>query len=595
LKTDPEIHARWLRERELCRTNLYYLCEVLGYKDVSPQVHGGIVANLQQFKGGVDLQGSFVKMGDLVKHYRPRVPITELEGCRKNLFLISRGFLKSSIKTIAHNIQWIINYPNVAIMLVSAVGDQAQGFLRELKGHFQTTERFRWLFPEFCPQKNPKEFGNADSFTVPCRTIARKEPTVSTITLTTTIAGYHCDVVSVDDLVDKENVKTSDQIQTVKEFFALLDPLVQNYSKPPDWPQDRHFQNKGWLDLVGTIYHFSDLHYSILEDQRKRKWSDPARQWRICLKSAAPNYPNGPATWPARYPLDELKKIELDPARGPAMLWAQYLLKPLPDKQGLVDSKEQLERLRMKKQDIDMIFSRMERRITVDIGGLDKSKKDNDDTVINYHGFGTDGRLYILKLLVGKFPPEEIINHLFNLYIADQQITEIKISEDALARMLMPFLKREMPKRGVFLPLKGSKIDNQQSKETKIKSLQPYIANDAIRFSEDLGKHDKERDIWHELVQQAVFFPKYVHDDIWDTIADALFNKDGSVTRSVKSQGRIMPTYKMVDGFGVPARVDSEDNTLLHFESAQPEAVASQLRQGFEEADLLPYDDMTGY
>jgi len=586
LKSDPEVHARWLRERELCRTNLYYLCDVLGYKDVKPEVHGEIVNNLQRFPGGIDLQGDFIKLGDLVKHYQPKVPIYRLEGHRDNLFLVSRGFLKSTIITIAHKIQFNLNYPNVSVAIISAVGDQAQGFLRELKGHYQQNERFRWLFPEFVPQKNPKEFGNADSFTVPNRTEPRKEPTFFTLTLTTTIAGYHPDVINVDDLVDKENVKTVDQIETVKTFFAALDPLVRRYNKPEDWPQDKMFHNKGWTDLVGTIYHFSDLHYTILEDQRRKPKEQ--RQWRICLKSAAPNYPDGPATWPERYPISELKKIELDPARGPQMLWAQYLMKPLPDKQGLVDSKEQLESLRIKRDAVSVIFPRLRRNVTVDIGGLEKAKRDNDDTVINYHGFGTDGVLNILKLMVGKFPPDEIIGKLFDLYKADPFIEEIKISEDALARMLMPFLKSEMSKRGVRLPLKGIKIDNQQSKETKIKGLQPHLANGSIRFSEEIKGEE-----WHALVQQALFFPKYVHDDIWDTIADAFFNKDGSVTNKAEKTGKPMTQYRIVDGFGVPARIDSGDPSLLHFESVQPQPILDRMYE--REQPMLEHDDMTGY
>lgn len=588
MRSDPELHARWLRERELCRTNLYYLCEVLGYKDVTPKTHGDIVANLQKFPGGIDLTGDFIKIDQLVKGYRPRVPISHLEGNRRNLFLVSRGFLKSTLVTIAHKIQWIINYPNITILYVSAVGDQVQSFLRECKGHFQQNDRFRWLFPEFVPQKNPKEFGNADSFTVPCRTIPKREPTISCITLTTTIAGYHTDVVNCDDLVDKENVKTAEQIQAVKQFFALLDPLVQSYNKPADWPEGKPFHNKGWLDLVGTIYHFSDLHYTILEDQRKRPWTDPARQWRICLKSAAPNYPEGPATWPERYPIEELRKIELDPARGPGMLWAQYLLKPLPDKQGLVDSKEQLESLRIDRQSLSLVYPRLQRAVTVDIGGLEKHKQSNDDSVINYHGFGTDGRLYVLKLDVGKFQPQEIIDKLFALYLRDPQITEIKISEDALARMLMPFLKAEMNNRGVRLPLRGLKIDNQQSKETKIKGLQPYISNDALRFSEEISG-----DIWHKTVQQALFFPKYVHDDIWDTIADAFFNRDGSITNKVQKQGKQPPAYKIVEGFGVPARVDADNPDHLLFESAMPAPITAKIYQ--QEEPMMQYDDMTGY
>lgn len=586
MKSDPELHARWLRERELCRTNLYYLCGVLGYKDVKPEVHGDIVGNCQKLPGGVDLTGDFITLKRLAECYEPRKPIWALEGKRDALTLVSRGFLKSSIVTIAHSIQWNINYPDIAIGIVSAIGDQAEGFLKEIKGHYQTNERFRWLFPEFVPHKNPQEFGAADRFTCPNRTAPRKESTFFCLTLTSVIAGWHPDVLFIDDLVDKENVKTAGQIQTVNDFLRDLDPLIRRWNKPEDWPSDKPFHNKGWTFLTGTIYSFSDPHYKILDHQRRLPSAE--RQWRICLKSAARNYPSGPAAWPERYPMEELKKIEMDPARGPGVLWPQYLMKPLTDSQGLIDSKDQLESLRTPKLEIGMIFPRLQRAVTVDIGGLEKQKLDNDDSVINYHGFGTDGRLYILELQAGKWRPQELIDRIFALYKRDPLITEIKISEDALARMLMPFLKAEMSNRGIRLPLKGLKIDNQTSKETKIKGLQPHIVNDSIRFSAEITG-----EVWHKLVQQALFFPKYVHDDIWDTIADAFFNRDGTVTSKVQRTGRQMPKHRVVEEFGAPARVDPNDPTHLLFESCQPQPVAQQI---FEQSEpIMQYDDMTGY
>ena len=146
----------WLEQRHLCRTDLRFLCWTLGYRDVSTKVHGEIISVLQRFPGGVDsprvLTGEKFTTRHLVEEFEAKVPNWyDLEGPRQVLILVPRGHLKSTIVTIAHNIQWLINYPNIRIRLHSATAKQVEGFYRELRSHFISGEKFRMLFPEFVP------------------------------------------------------------------------------------------------------------------------------------------------------------------------------------------------------------------------------------------------------------------------------------------------------------------------------------------------------------------------------------------------------------------------------------------------------------
>src|SRR5690348_9069010 len=164
----PYSVAEWKDARQKGRTNLLYLCQnILGYPDVSKEVHGRLCASLQRFKGGsetvAELPGGRLRFEP--GSYKPYVDMWDLEGPRKTLILIPRGHLKTTVATIAHTIQWIINYPNIRILLSSGTGEQVRKFISEVKGHFQFNEMFRYFYPEFCPHgKNVKEFGNQDSF-----------------------------------------------------------------------------------------------------------------------------------------------------------------------------------------------------------------------------------------------------------------------------------------------------------------------------------------------------------------------------------------------------------------------------------------------
>ena len=144
-----ELLARWenaKKVRHMARTNLLYLCrELLGYKDVSKEVHGEILAHLQKFKGGTET----VDDNGIVT-YTPNCPIQDMEGSRNNLILFPRGHFKTTIITIAHTIQWIINYPDIRVALSMAIGDQTQKVMKELKGHFQYNPLFRKYFADCC-------------------------------------------------------------------------------------------------------------------------------------------------------------------------------------------------------------------------------------------------------------------------------------------------------------------------------------------------------------------------------------------------------------------------------------------------------------
>ena len=158
----------WLDGRQRARTDLLFLCRnVLQYKDVEAEPHLEMIDALQKFQGGTDTVDP--KTGVWL-NYKPACDLWRLTGPRRRMFWFHRGSLKTTVLTIAHTLQWIINYYDIRILLSTAIADQAQKMLLEAKGHFQYNEWFRTYFPELCPAPNQTaDFGNAEEFTVPCR------------------------------------------------------------------------------------------------------------------------------------------------------------------------------------------------------------------------------------------------------------------------------------------------------------------------------------------------------------------------------------------------------------------------------------------
>src|SRR6266850_4434571 len=599
--------SEYKKFRQRARTDLIWLAWfMLGYKDVRDEVHGKMADTLQKFQGGdEEVEGRpdqrfHLRLGS----YHPKIDKWELEGKRKTLILMPRGHLKTTVATIAYGIQWLINYPDVRILLSSATGDQVAGFLREMKSHFQVNERFRYYFPDFCPHKNVKEFGNQDSFSLPNRQVllstgVQKEFSVKTVSVGAVVASAHYDVILNDDPVDKENVRTPEQIANVKSHLGYLWPLLET---APGADKRADGYRRGWWHYTGTPYDFSDASSSILDSEaalpEDKKTYFIYKQSALisgelseepCMKAACGLFglhqliDHAKTLWPSRMPARALLDIAKDPLQGYSLLSSQYLMNPIPEKSGLIESPDQIVWVPM--DAVKKIYAYLSLHVTIDLAGMEPSTNklaDNDFTVINLHGFGHDGTLFILNVLRGRYTPMEVIDLLFNLAKLHPRIMDFKVEKEAHARVLLPFLKREMVKRQTWLPMVEIRRDNRTSKQQRIKGLQPWFRNGSIKFADNQP---------HKLaiINEIMRFPKFAHDDILDTIADAMQGRDGSVQMDVVPMKNEQVPSGMLDG--------KKDGDILYWKAARFEIpnLFEPKKDGGETEYVGTLDPLTGF
>lgn len=493
----------WMEARKRARTDLLYLCnEVLLYKDVEGLPHGMLIEKLQRFKPGEELFDE--KKGEY-KGFRPACDLWGLSGPRRRLFLWPRGHLKTTILTIAHTIQWVINYPDIRILISTAVAAQAEAILREIKAHFQFNIELRELFPEFCPDAHRvMDFGNQEEFTVPNRQRKwLKEPTVSVTAIGKVIAGFHYEVVKHSDIVDKENVRTDGGLRQTADHFRYMFPLLE-----------RHEGQTGWVDVEGTRYNFSDC-YGVQIIDKEQGLAEKKRSWQLEIRPATDEA--GTILWQRRWSKDTLEQERSN--LGDVLYSAQYQNNPIPDSGGLAKP-EQIVFLPRK------IIGQLNLRLhaTIDLHGMEDNKG-NDYTVITVAGFDGDGRLYILDIRRARFTPFEVVDNIFDIH-KRYRLIDIKIEKDSHARVLLPFLFREEAKRGIYPVINAIKRDSRQSKKNRIMGLQPWFQSGIIRFADDLSCR-------LELLAEITRFPAYEHDDILDTLADQMQNRDGGLVMDI--------------------------------------------------------------
>lgn len=543
LSHTPDSFESWLLWRWMGRYDLGFLCrDILGHKDVCDRVHGQMLNNVQKFKPSTDHlkpaqmiglksgQIALPKAKEIIQSYQAGCDLWDLEGgCnnnRKFLNMIARGHLKTTIITQAHTCQWIINYPNVRLLISTHTDGNGRDFLGSVKSYFTSCEMFRYIYPEHVPHgKKRNEWWNQEFFETEARTLSGvKEHTLQYITVGSHMSGPHYEGVFHDDVEDKENVITPEGIQKVRDHVAMVGPLIETHAHPVKG------EMSGWEYLTGTFYDFSGLNYSIYEIENDKP---PEKKiWSCNVQSAAPNWPHPPYLWPERCGYKTLKAIEDDPARGSGVLASQYLMNPTPKGSGLVDNEKEI--VWVPRQKLNELYARLTLHVAIDLNGMDTTAKrtaDNDFFVMTLGGFGTDGHLYVPQMLHTKPSPHEVINWMFEWYAQHPRIRWFKIEKEAHARVLLPFLKAEEEKRGIHLPILALPRDNQQSKKQKLKGLQPWFKRGMIHFADDLPCRQ-----W--IKWEVLKFPKYSHDDILDTLYDLMCDREGKASADVLPAGK---------------------------------------------------------
>ena len=147
---------------------------------------GPILDTLQHFPGADEFHKTAADFADAMNGkimWRPKVMMQDLEpnpGCvsgRQTLILFPRGHAKSTLATVAHALQWLINYPNVRILITTATETLVTSFIIQIRDHLRNNLQLRQLFPELVPRsldgKIP-ELGNLSGFMLPGRDNANK-------------------------------------------------------------------------------------------------------------------------------------------------------------------------------------------------------------------------------------------------------------------------------------------------------------------------------------------------------------------------------------------------------------------------------------
>src|SRR5208337_1447359 len=218
-----------VKSRFLAQTNLFALCRLLNYSDMSDQEYvwtDGTAHNTHE----EICNEFFVRKDPTKKNFKEFSSVKNYIDKKERLLLVPRGGFKSTMN-MADFVQWTITFPEVTILVLSGVLSLANKFVGEIKGHFTLEEGgtdfaglfvekknfrprtmddgtpflFQALFAEHCI---PLDDGKASEFQTPAVSNRQKEPTVFSASIEQSLTGFHVCVLKLDDVVTNENSLT---------------------------------------------------------------------------------------------------------------------------------------------------------------------------------------------------------------------------------------------------------------------------------------------------------------------------------------------------------------------------------------------------
>jgi len=433
--------------RNRARSDLYFLCKaVLGYKDLSPNLHGHLCSWLRRNED---------------HQYR--------------CVLLPRAHFKSTIVTIGLNIQRALRNSNKRIALVHESATGAQRFLEEVTSHFLENATLKTLFPELVPDKRYQRI-NISELELP-REGHWAEPTFDALGAGARGQGRHYDQITADDIFGDKARDSAIESKRLKQWFDniqsfLLSPLISH------------------IDVVGTRYSLDDIYGHIFET-----YGDDMLKYIRRVEEIDKNGDLEPI-FPERFTTESLRILK----KNHLVFSSQYLNDPVA---GLVEFNREWLQYYQWGSRRRIVYHEDKTRHEVDLGDCDKilfvdPARENGLTGMTVTAADQHLHIFVVDAIKEKLNDVDFLNLLFQL-VLKWGLRAVAIEAVLFSELYEPWIKAEMKQRNLrfqVIAAKRKRIGKQyESKNNHIKALAPYFAGKQIFF------HESQQDLITEFLR----------------------------------------------------------------------------------------------
>lgn len=264
---------RWLDLRDKARKDLFWLCNVVGMP-MSRNAHQMICDMfVQKNFDGLFFKG--MRRGDipLLLNKQKRVAQDGVTPTKTMMLFAPRGGRKSTIDGI-DAVQWLLNCPDLNIMVATAYKDLATTLFLEIKGYFHLPEDsdptpLQILFPEYvlCGKAGEVE----KNMKCPAALFKSKDPNLWKTSMESSSTGKRCHIRKLDDVVDDKNSNTDE----------LRDKIVKKINST-----NNLLAGGAFTDIVGTRYFTTDWYGTRMK--KDPRGGEPAPYSHLCISAWSP-------------------------------------------------------------------------------------------------------------------------------------------------------------------------------------------------------------------------------------------------------------------------------------------------------------------
>ena len=405
-----------------------------------------------------------------------------------HLDLWAREHYKSSIITFGKSIQDILNDPNITIGIFSHTRNIAKDFLKQIKTELERNSFLKRLFPDVLYEDPDKESPrwSIDSGIRVKRTNNPREETVEAWGIVDSQPiGKHFRILIYDDVVTRESVATTDQINKTTGAWELSLSLGAQ---------------GGAKRYIGTRYHKNDTYRTIIERGSAIKRVHPAREGGKI---------DGRPVFMSEELLQEKRRD-----MGPYTFSSQMLQDPVADK--AMGFKEGWLSYYEKEPD------RKGWNTFIVVDPASKRKKTSDYTVMLVIALGTDNNYYLIDGIRDRLNLSQRAKKLFELH-RQYQPKGVGYEEYGMQSDVehLSYVMEDENYRFNITRLGGS-----LAKDDRIQKLVPIFEQHRFWLPKELYFTDYEQnrvDLVNKFVEDEFkAFPVSVHDDMLDCMARIL-------------------------------------------------------------------------
>lgn len=413
---------------------------------------------------------------------------------KDKMLLLPRGFLKSTLTSVALPIWLAMRDCNMRYLIVCNSMTNASNHLRKIRSQFERNELLHVLFPERMP-KTKRDRWTEFSATIPRTKLGLGEGTFEAAGIGTNLPSRHYDRIGEDDIVtatkddvsDREMAPSQEEINKAIGWHRLVPSLFDTLERGYVYHTATRWCANDPVDHIRKNEPFFDIYEQNLYIRENGKMVD-----------------DGVPIYPSRFGTKAISKLRI--IQGPYIFSTQYLLKPVP-----------LELMIFKPDYIKYydVLPNIRGKFYAYIDPATSDKKRACHTAIIVIFCGENRKIYVVEIIreIG-MSLSESMKHLFR--IAKEYKTQaIGIETVGYQGQLEKTIREEMTRTGNFFIVVGDNPKKGQSKEARIGNMEPRFANHQVWIRH--AHKGLEGDL---LEYQGVDKSKYV--DTLDALAGAI-------------------------------------------------------------------------